>query len=265
MPTIPSNSPTGTTGHKGPDEGRPVVGAFAASDIVRVALQDVEEGRILEFEQMGPAVVTDGYGGWTSRGRPGRRGIVQYNGVETIALKVPGMFDGWADEESVEDDCRLLEIFGGGLVAQDPKPPKLRVHGLLVPHAASAASQNRWVINGLEWDESDEGHIRRSWPDGDRIRQMFSLVLVLATTPDELSKIKPAPAKPAYKVAIAKKDDTYKKIAARRLRDAALGLKLAKLNKHSNPNMKLKEGAKVRLPSSHLLELWRRELKQKKR
>jgi hypothetical protein len=220
-------------------------------------IADEDPELVCTFTITEPAKVSDGYGGWDTVARPQRRALSTWNGIGPVTVDVAGMFDGWSRGWSMEIWIRALEVMAGGPGGKGLKPPRLRAHSPLVPHMTDIASGNRWVITALSWGDL----IRRAEPPHERLRQHFTLMLMLHVEADQLERVKPAKPKPAYKMIKARKGDTYAKIAARRWKLALLGRKLAKLNKSSNANKALPEGKLVRLPTDDLLAKWKRELK----
>lgn len=229
----------------------PIVGAKGAG----VAIQS-EDGTLLVLARLWEDApkVTGGYANWEDVARPGRRALTVYRGTdapeETIAL----VLDGLASDSSVEGPYRTLEIMAGLGVPGDPEPPKLFITGQAVPHDSQKASQNRWVITGF----TENDVTRRA--DGQRLRSQVDLTFKLFTEAAQLEKLKPRKSAPRYKATIARAGDTYLKIAARALGTQRLGRRLAQLNDDRDPSKKLRAGQKIRLPSAHLLSIWKREL-----
>lgn len=209
--------------------------------------------------RIGPngAVPTGGVGGWESVPRPMRAPLTVWRGTEQFGYTIHLVLDGWADNASVEDDCRTLEQMGG-LDSGDPEPPLLHLSGSL-PHSYEKASQNLWAINALDWGTNDDV-IRNS--DGDRVRQFVTVTLILTTQDDRLGRMTPR-RKPSSRVKTvrAKKGDTFEKIAVRELHSKRYGAKLARLNGGRSPEVALKTNRLVRLPSNADLKKWKAELK----
>jgi hypothetical protein len=222
-----------------------------------------EDGRLGPLQALlGNSAITPsgGGGGWEPVARPGRRPILVWRAPDDpYRLLVPLLFDGFRRNESVEADCRLLERMAGVNVPGDPEPPLLIVEGSL-PHDESRAESNRWVIEkSPEWGEA----IRRE-EDGHRIRQAVTIQLALFTEDTRLTTIRRPSPEPMYPVALARKGDTYEKVAARELKPyggARLGARLARLNDKRSPDVKLAEGSHVRLPTVEAAQDWHRDLK----
>jgi hypothetical protein len=194
--------------------------------------------------------------GWEAVARQRRRPITVWRGVGEMTLTLSLEFDAYRSGGSIEGLCRAVEVMAGAFVGGDPEPPKLIVFGKAVPHSAALAPQSRWVIQELAWDEA----IRDS-NTGQRMRQKFTLTLLLHTEAKKLEKVAPRKSAPTYKVKLARKGDTYEKLAARELGNKRHGRKLAQLNGDRDPTKKLKTGQQVRMPSAKLLAKWKRELR----
>lgn len=199
-----------------------------------------------------------GGGGIEPDARPGRRPLTPYIGTEAPGIALPLLLDGHSENESVEDACRAIERMAGMFVPDDPGPQKLYVHGPSVPHCRGTEYlRHHWLISEPpDWDA--EMTIRKR--SGARVRQQVTLTLLLSTEADELERVKPRQPKPDYKVRTAHAGDTYLKFARRELGSERYGRRLALLNGDKDPNKKLREGQKVRMPSPHLLAAWKREL-----
>ena len=118
--------------------------------------------------------VTGGYGGWDLVDRPRRISLTQWNGRNPLSMDVPILFDGYANNNSVEVDCTKLEAmaFNDGF---NP-PPIVQVTGDAVPHQL----QN-WVITNISWG----GLIRRQ-RDGERLRQEATVSIVRYVASDKV-------------------------------------------------------------------------------
>jgi hypothetical protein len=206
-----------------------------------------------------------GGGGIEAVARPGRRPLTVYRSPEALGLVLSVICDGHAYGDSVEPECRAIERMAGMFVPGDPGPQRLIVQGQSVPHCAGAeAFRHRWLISEPpSW--GDDPEVIRRQSDGDRTRQQVTLTLLLATDADELRKIAPSKPAPSFRNTSAHKGDTYRSIAKRVLGEPRLGRDLARLNGDKDPAKKLAEGARVRLPSHHLKELWLKELKAGRR
>jgi hypothetical protein len=288
-----------TTGHTRwhPPGGAPDINKSVPTPDPRYVFLGTDDGALQVLAKVSadppPQIASDSYGGWESVPRPRQRGLTVWRGVEAVTLTMTILIDGVQGKAgsdiqgsvisnrpgsvaerqlnppgpgegvSVEQDCRTLERMAGGLTPAELPPPKLTLVGAAVPHDASEASQNRWVLNGLEWGDE----IRRA-SDGARVRAFASLTLLLHTASDELDRVQPAKEKPKYEVTKAKAGDTFNKIAARKLGSAKLGRKLADLNrtfnkrfKNATGTTKIPAGVEVRLPTASTLAGWKRSVR----
>lgn len=125
----------------------------------------------------GPPEVTDGYGGWEAVSRARNVAFTQWNGRNPLTIKIPILFDNFANGESIEADIRQLEKMAG---AEYPRkdnpslqPPLVLIdsHGV-IPHDFHDATQNDWVIQTIEWGDSD----RNEW--GNRVRQAATVTIM---------------------------------------------------------------------------------------
>jgi hypothetical protein len=197
----------------------------------------------------GSATVEGGLGGWESVPRPGRRPLTVWRGPEDpLRMGLPLVFDGYPEPgsdqtvvASVEADVRQLERIAGVAMLDDPVPPFITVMGA-VPHDLRWAPRNQWVIEHLEWGEAE-----RRVSDGQRVRQLVDVTLMLYTTPDSLTRLS-AQSKPKKRKVKAKKGDTAIKIAAREIGAAADGPKLARLNGFRSADVALTEGLEMVIP-----------------
>lgn len=205
----------------------------------------------------GSALPSGGVGGHEVVIRPGKRPITPWRGPQgALMLTVPMLVDGHAKNESVEKAFRDL-LTMGGVAPGDPEPAHLEVHGSAVPFSMKMAPGTRWVIvtDGLEW-----GAMVRRETDGELIRFAVTATLVRFVEDDAIERARPRRAAPNYRVVRAQKGDTFEKIAARKLGSKRFGGRLARLNGKRSPDVKLKVGAKVKLPSAGTLREWKRDL-----
>jgi LysM repeat protein len=109
----------------------------------------------------GPAVITDGYGGWEVKARPKEIGITEWVGRNPMAIEIPFMVDHFRDEENggikTEAMVRNLERLCG--IGTHDHPPICTVDGGgAIPHDATTApsSHHRWVVENVSWDRDLE-------------------------------------------------------------------------------------------------------------
>lgn len=117
---------------------------------------------------------TGGYGGWDLVDRPRRLALTQWNGRNPLSMDVSILFDGYADDNSIEEDCAKLEAMAFN---DDFNPPPIvQVTGDAVPHQLQ-----KWVITNISWG----GMIRRQ-RDGERLRQEATVSIVRYVAADKL-------------------------------------------------------------------------------
>lgn len=109
----------------------------------------------------GPAVVTEGYGGWKITSRPRDVGITEWAGRNPMAIDIPFMLNYWmldvSDTPGVqcENMIKNLERLCG--IGYHAQPPVCIVDGGgAIPHDYSNSSTLRWVIENVVWDRSME-------------------------------------------------------------------------------------------------------------
>lgn len=211
-----------------------------ASLVVRLAPSSVRQG--------------GGVGGWAEVPHPKRPSSTEYTGQPLRTLEIPLLFDGWREQRDVEEPCRILDVWGR-IPPGRREPAVLQVvYGTYTPL--------RWVVNGLEWDDSLE--LRNA--AGRRLRASCVLSLlehrdaVVALTPVQKSAPTPvpkaAPGKPSSgaavppsgRVYVVKSGDTLSRIAQQQLGKANRWPEIARLNGLRDPN-KLTVGQRLRLPA----------------
>lgn len=189
--------------------------------------------------------LTGGVGGWAKVGRPRRLSLTDWVGADGYEMSVPVVFDGLAEDRSVERPIARLERLGRRPAGND-HPPILTLAGPL-PHTELA-----WVLQNVEWGASE----RRE--DGQRIRQFATLVFWQHIDPDITIQRKKSPAKRAQdrrkegkkksnRTYTVKRGDTLASIAARKLGAAKRWREIADLNNIRDPK-KIKVGRVLRLP-----------------
>jgi hypothetical protein len=249
LPGIPSTTVKG---------GRTIATPSLPPDFVYIAPLDLNLPDVIARLGESAPVYTGGVGGWEAVPRPGRRPLTVWRGVqEPLRLQLSLLLDRFLEGDegySVEPDIVALERMGG-LDAGDPEPPLLVVEGQLGRHDMSGASQNRWVIESLDWGDA----IRRQ-SDGHRVRQAVTVTLLEHKEDDRLARVRKGTGKPKARYYTAKSGDTFAKIAASKLGSAKFAARLARLNSEraGSIHRKLKAGRKVRLPSASALADWKR-------
>jgi hypothetical protein len=257
------------SGFGGPAEGPSGGLRMLPPDVVQLVSEDASLNLIVGLGD-GSADVTQGYGGWETVEVPGRRSRAKWNGVDAPAIAVPLLFDGYRSSTSVEPDIAILEEMAGLTVPltdsgfhtvpaepSTPRPPKLLMYALAIPHSTLFAPSARWVISELEWTDP----VIRLRSTAERVRQGATLTLLLAEDDKALKRIRKAKAKPRHASVRSHTGDTYERIAARKLGSKRYGRKLAHLNGARDPSKKLPKNTLVKLPSEAELAKWKRELK----
>jgi LysM repeat protein len=96
---------------------------------------------------MGAPVITGGGGRWKTINRPRRTSIVQWDGDDPYTIDVPVLFDGWANNDSIEEEIAILNQMKMADKAENlTPPPTVFVDGALPVKGA------RWVIADITWD-----------------------------------------------------------------------------------------------------------------
>lgn len=201
-----------------------------------------------------PASVTQsgGVGGWEEIAHPKRPSSTEYAGQPLRSLTIDALFDGWREQRDVENQCRILDVWGR-------IPPGQREPAVLQLVYGSYGS-GRWVVNGLDWGDALRG------PGGKRLRQYVTVELLeyrdeqVALTPVQRAK-PPAsspkkPGRPSSGPAVrpsgrtytVKSGDTLSRIAQSQLGKASRWPEVARLNQLRDPN-RIKVGQRLRLPA----------------
>lgn len=137
----------------------------------------------------GPAVVTDGYGGWEDISRTRDKPLSQWVGGKGFVMQVPLLITGLdlrgggRRPRSIESRIRRLEQmsrYNGG--HSEPPPVAITLPG----DSPRDGDSFVWVIDNIEW-----GNSRRRDSDGHRILQEATLTCKEYVRPD-LVKLSPA-------------------------------------------------------------------------
>lgn len=244
--------------------------------MVRIKSVSGAVGKQQLYRPLGPMKprVVSGYGGWQVTQRPRDIGLTDWIGREPMRVQFQVLIDSalrdivagrpgraFGDRLSCEKDCRTLEKMAG-LTPGSPEPPKVIFDGGRgIPHDASHAKRNRWVIEVLEWDEEyDE---RNS--DGERTRALATLTMMQYVKDERIPRLTAAHRRKQKKdkkkgggeraavfgdqevIIRAREGDTLVKIAARHLGNAKLWTRLAKINGIRDGRRVLKKGRKIKL------------------
>lgn len=96
-----------------------------------------------------------GYGGWGQTARGGRRAVSTFEGSELPAVSVAVLLDReHVTNQSLETKFRNLERLAGWEAADDDPPP-LVGWTANVPHDYAHTPKTRWVVESLEWGDSN--------------------------------------------------------------------------------------------------------------
>lgn len=146
----------------------------------------------------GAPEITDGYGGWEAIARARNVAFTQWNGRNPLTIKIPILFDNFAEGTSLEDDIRQLEKMAGAEINMKQPPLVLIDSNGVVPHDAHDATQNDWVIQGIEWGDSDRNQ------SGNRVRQAANVIVMEYTYDDVIGGIGARPSSKSKKKARGK-------------------------------------------------------------
>jgi hypothetical protein len=136
--------------------------------------------------------VTDGYSGWSVTQRPRKRGLTEWKGNNPLTIKIPVLFDKFLQDAHgqggqgviVEQQIRQLEAMAGlTKTLRDEEPPLVKFHSNgVIPHDEHDATQNEWVIYGIEWGAATRN------PQGNRTRQAADITVMLHVADKELTQ-----------------------------------------------------------------------------
>jgi hypothetical protein len=196
----------------------------------------------------GPALVTEGYGGWDKVARARRHSLTQWAGQNGWTVTVPVLFDSMGTDQTVEDQVRRLEWMAYRDEAVR-EPPQLVVDALgVVPHDYSQEPRTRWVLEDIGWDAAS--FVRRNF-DGKLVRATAVLTLFEYVRDDKLAKLPPAHRHTTAKGGSNRvryvhvhKNDTLRGIAKTNHTTVA---ELKKLNKIRDPRHWLAHHDKIRV------------------
>lgn len=186
-------------------------------------------------------------GGWTVQERPKRKGSTEWTSQNPYAMSLPIMFDGFAEDRSVEAEIEVLRR-----IMRVPLPPR-NEPAVVKVEGPVPMTRLRWVIQ----DMAAGPEIRRE--DGQRIRANFVLSLVEYVPVDLLIQTKASPAAAAQqraqtsgaptssKTYTVKAGDTLGGVAQWHLGDRNRWPEIAKLNGIRDPK-RLQIGTVLRIP-----------------
>jgi len=209
----------------------------------------------------GPAVITDGYGGWTVQSRAKDVGYTDWQGRNPMAIEIPFVIDNIRNLEDggikTEDMVRKLERLSG--IGSHDVPPICRVNGGgAIPHDNTAApGYHRWVVENISWDRAIE---YRSGTSKRRMRCGGTITIRQYLEPDALDRLaskRRAKKKKRRKsegkssgrsrTYIVRSGDTLPKIAVKFYHDANKWRRIADTNNLRDPNH-IEVGQRLRIP-----------------
>jgi hypothetical protein len=128
--------------------------------------------------------VTGGYGGWDVVQRPRRLSLTQWNGRDPISMDIAILIDGFASNDSVENECLILEKMAGVGGKDFNDPPVVNLEGAAVPHR-----NQDYRITNIQW-----GEMIRRVSDGDRTRQEAVVSVIRDVRADKIAFLSAAQA-----------------------------------------------------------------------
>ena len=201
--------------------------------------------------ELGPTLptFTDGVGGWQEVTRPRRMSMTEWRGPAPMKATVQLLFDGYADDRSVEADVAAVSAKLAPAV-DEQEPPRFTVVG-----AWPIPAGVEWVCQAITQDD----YIRAK--DGTAVRAFLTLSLLQYVPGDVVTKPTTATQRAtsaagtaagkagsaATKTYAVKAGDTLPSIAAAKLGNYRRFPEIATLNGLSDPN-RLTVGQKLRLP-----------------
>lgn len=205
-------------------------------------------------------VVVSGYGGWSRVARPRKSALTEWVGRDTLSVSIDFIIEDYAMGRGVytEAKCQILEELAG-VESGDPEPPLCELHSdppSLMPHGYERASQNKWFVESLTWDQ-DQIRYNKA---GNRIRAVGTIVASVYVADERLhpaAEYRKPSSKPVTKGGSKRKfytvlpGDTLHKIAARK--DTYNNWKKWKLIADANgirssKQLKKKVGKVIKLP-----------------
>lgn len=191
-------------------------------------------------------------GGWAVVPRPKWVGFTEWEGVDPYRMTIPLVFDGFAEDRSVELDIETLRQMMRPLDTPRTRPPIVRLIGPI------PLSHLNWGIQNIDYGDE----LRRS--DGQRVRAFFTLEVIEWIQADVLFGMRRSPAVAAAEAAptnpdtpaaapasgktyTVKRGDTLSAIAARQLGNSNRWREIADMNGIRDPRT-LKVGQVLRLP-----------------
>jgi hypothetical protein len=185
----------------------------------------------------GSPTITQGYSRFEEIERPRRMDVVEFTGMPVFKMSISCLFDGFADDRSVEPSCTLLEALATSRGGVGNPPQEIRVVGP-VPH-----TELIWYIEGIGWGSAEY--------NGDvRVRQAFDLDLIeKADMPYVLrneDKIKAHPTR-GWKIVTTQTGD-LRELAQIQLNNSVLWRRFTDVKGKKFRDWRVKKGTKVRIP-----------------
>lgn len=184
--------------------------------------------------------LSGGAGGWAETDRAKRKAFTEWQGNDPRQMVVSMMFDGHADDDSVEPECAILHRLGES-EGDFKQTPVVMVEGAAIP---PLALDIEWVISGIAW-----GAVIRDG-SGVRTRQEVSITFLEYVEADVLFvKKNTLGTVPPWRLYKVRKSDTFPIIAARLYKKASRWREIAKLNNMRGPMILPRYvGKKIKVP-----------------
>jgi LysM repeat protein len=191
---------------------------------------------VLVYRGDGSPKMVGGGGGWDTVSRPRRVALTLWNGRDPYAMDIPILFDGWADDTSVEAAIARLnqmQMSPGPNVS----PPTVQIDGAVPVKGAT------WVITSIDW--GDNVIWTQDGNSGYRLRQdaVVHLLQFVAEEKLHIARAKIAPGQ----FYTTKSGDTLKSVAKKKYGDASKWKVIANANNIRDPK-KVHAGMHLRIP-----------------
>lgn len=180
-----------------------------------------------------PPKITAGGARWKVTPRPKRTSIVTFDGTDPYEIDVSILFDGWADDDSIEVDVAKLNQMRFSQ-ASLTRPSRIRIDGALPVKSAT------WIIKDITWGDNQIWQVIGE--KGSRFRQDAVIHLLQYVPEVPLAGIKPF--KLNDKIVTAKAGQTIKDLAKGDPKKAKI---IQKANGIRDPKT-VKTGDRLRIP-----------------
>lgn len=187
----------------------------------------------------GAPKMTGGGGGWQITPRPRRVSLTQWQGRDPYKMDVPVMFDGWANDVSVENQIAILNQMQMG--KDLTPPPTVTIDG------AVPVKGIRWVIENIDW--GDLVIWRQEGDSAYRLRQDATVKFVQAVDDQRLKvgsgklNISSNP-----RIIQAKQGDTLRSLSKKYYKTVDKWQDIWRANPNIKDPKKIKKGTDVRIP-----------------